>query len=371
MAQVSYAESIPAHQTVVLNRESPELTGGEQYRFSTMYIKNGREIEQDIPEVYYTTAPYYITYDANGKESTKRWAAALQLDATECAIDLTVAPEVTSVNTSANPNVIIYVSDDSNLTGDNIVKNEQAENVKLSDQYPFYTPFVFKANHISYTRTPERYFDIENNKGWTTLTLPFAATSCQATIDGAATPLRWYTDNTDGEMMIVTYKYENGTEMEFGLADATLRAYHPYLLGAPSALSSSKSLVNVPITFSADNVEVTFDNDVVTGRDYKMVGTVSPIKDEEDIYVLNDDGSAFVHGTHSVNPFRAYFVPIGTQNAADQLTIKFNIIPTGISEILDSKTNNLQGPYYNLNGQRVSRPSKGIYIVNGKKVIIK
>ena len=27
--------------------------------------------------------------------------------------------------------------------------------------------------------------------------------------------------------------------------------------------------------------------------------------------------------------------------------------------------------YYNLNGQRVSHPSKGIYIVNGKKVVIK
>ena len=370
LSQVSYAETIPAHQTVVLNRESPELTGGEQYRFSTMYIKNGREIEQDIPEVYYTTVPYYISYDAEGNESAKRWAAALQLDATECAIDLTVAPEVTSVNTTANPNVIIYVSDDSNLSGDNIVKNEQAENVKLSDQYPFYTPFIFKTNHISYTRTPERYIDIENNKGWTTLTLPFAATSCYATIDGTVTPLRWYTHNTDGAMMIVTYKYENGTQMEFGLPDATLLAYHPYLFGAPSALSGSKSLVNVPITFSADNVEVSFDNKAVTGRDYKMVGTVSTIN-EEDIYVLNADGSAFVLGNHSVNPFRAYFVPIGTQNAADQLTIKFNIGTTGISEIYDSEASSLQGPYYNLNGQRVSKPGKGIYIVNGKKVIFK
>jgi hypothetical protein len=27
--------------------------------------------------------------------------------------------------------------------------------------------------------------------------------------------------------------------------------------------------------------------------------------------------------------------------------------------------------YYNLNGQRVSQPKKGLYIVNGKKVVIK
>lgn len=101
-----------------------------------------------------------------------------------------------------------------------------------------------------------------------------------------------------------------------------------------------------------------------------MVGIVSTIN-EEDIYVLNADGSAFVLGTHSVNPFRAYFVPIGSQNAADQLTIKLNIGTTGISEIYDSAANTLQGPYYNLNGQQVSKPGKGIYIVNGKKVIFK
>jgi hypothetical protein len=109
-----------------------------------------------------------------------------------------VAPEVTSVNTSANPNLIIFVSDDSPLTGDNIVKKGQAENVKLSDQYPYYIPFPFKANHISYTRTPERYYDVEGNKGLTTLVLPFAATSCHATIDGVVKPLNWYTNSTDG-----------------------------------------------------------------------------------------------------------------------------------------------------------------------------
>lgn len=27
--------------------------------------------------------------------------------------------------------------------------------------------------------------------------------------------------------------------------------------------------------------------------------------------------------------------------------------------------------YYNLNGQRVAQPTKGVYIVNGKKIIIK
>ena len=364
-------ESIPAHKTVVLHRESPNLAEGERYRFSTMYIKNGAEIAQDIPQVYYTTVPYYITYDAQGNESTKRATATLQPDATECAIDLTVTPVVTSVITSANPNLIIFASDNSPITGDNVVKNEQAQNVKLSDQYPFYTQINFKAQHISYTRTPERYLDIQAGKGWTTLTLPFAATSCQATIDGASTPLRWHTDDADGELMVVTFKYENGSEMLFDYPKATLNSNYPYLLGVPSTLDDGRSLAGAPITFSADDVVVASDNLAITGRDYKMKGTLAPIKDEKEIYVLNAEGSAFVYGTHSVNPFHAYVVPIGFEDPANQLTIKLNIeTPAGISEIIDNETNDLQGPYYNINGQRVSKPGKGIYIVNGKKVLI-
>ena len=103
-----------------------------------------------------------------------------------------------------------------------------------------------------------------------------------------------------------------------------------------------------------------------------MLASCDPIKEEKDIYVLNSDGSAFVLGTHSVNPFHAYCVPIGTPNPASQLTIKLTFnTPTGISEIFDNETNDLQGPYYNINGQRVSRPGKGIYIVNGKKILFK
>ena len=362
-------ETIPAHKTVVLHRESPDLTGGEHYRFSTMYIKNEAQIEQDIPEVYYTTVPYYYTYDAEGKESTKRATATLQPDATECAIDVSVAPEVTSVITSANPNLIIIASDDSPLTGDNIIKNNQAQSIKLTDGYPFFAPFKFNAQHISYTRTPERYFDIKNNKGWITLNLPFAATSCQATINGVDTPLRWYTGSTDGELMVVTYQYENGSEMLFGFPETTLRSSHPYLLGVPATLDESRSLVNVPITFSADNAEVYIDYSGITGLDYKMRGTLTPIKDEKEIYVLNNDGSAFVLGTHSVSPFHAFCVPIGIEKPADQLTIKLSF-ETGINEIFDNETNDLQGPYYNINGQRVSKPGKGIYIVNGKKVLL-
>ena len=38
----------------------------------------------------------------------------------------------------------------------------------------------------------------------------------------------------------------------------------------------------------------------------------------------------------------------------------------------DNRTNpNLDGTIYNLQGQKVDHPTRGIYIINGKKVVIK
>ena len=362
-------ETIPAHQTVVLHRESPNLTGAECYSFTTMYMKGDEQIQQDAAPVYYTTASYILTYDAKGVETTHPVNDAWQPDATVCAVDLTNAPSVTSVNTSANPNMIVIAGESSSLAGDNIIKGTQAQNVKLTDSYSFYCPITFTASHISYTRTPQLNLDSELEKGWSTLVLPFAATSCQATINGVATPLQWYTANTDGDIMVTTCKYENGSEMEFSVPESTLSPNHPYLLGIPATTRRSQSLVNVPITFSAHDVEVTTAaKAVVTGLNYKMVGTMMPLSNMENIYVLNTDGSAFVAGT-TVNPFNAYFVPIGSQVPATTLTIKLTIDTlSGINEII-SKESNLQGPCYNINGQRVTRPGKGIHILNGKKVI--
>ena len=43
---------------------------------------------------------------------------------------------------------------------------------------------------------------------------------------------------------------------------------------------------------------------------------------------------------------------------------------TGINEVR-GQMEEVRGEYFNLNGQRVANPSKGLYIVNGKKVIVK
>lgn len=54
---------------------------------------------------------------------------------------------------------------------------------------------------------------------------------------------------------------------------------------------------------------------------------------------------------------------------ARQFTMVFDDETTGIQQIQSDVKSN--GDYYDLQGRRVSTPTRGLYIVNGKKVVIK
>lgn len=69
-----------------------------------------------------------------------------------------------------------------------------------------------------------------------------------------------------------------------------------------------------------------------------------------------------------IGAFRAYFTGLTAGTGARAFFIDDNGT-TSIKKIEDIL--NHEDVYYNLNGQRVQNPTKGIYILNGKKVIIK
>lgn len=56
--------------------------------------------------------------------------------------------------------------------------------------------------------------------------------------------------------------------------------------------------------------------------------------------------------------------------AGARLSIVFDDETTGIADVR-GKMSDVRGGYYNLSGQRVDQPQKGLYIVNGKKVVVK
>ena len=126
------------------------------------------------------------------------------------------------------------------------------------------------------------------------------------------------------------------------------------------ALNNATDFV-VPVTeATADKVT---GNLFVRGNDAAVESGSGPYN-----YVLAKHGSDI--GFYKANGIvvaanKAY---LQTTVAAARIDIEFDGDVTAIETVKSEKANN---EYYNLAGQRVAQPTKGLYIVNGKKVIIK
>ena len=92
-----------------------------------------------------------------------------------------------------------------------------------------------------------------------------------------------------------------------------------------------------------------------------------------DKYVLAADGESvsffLINATPATVATNKAYLKVPSSGGSARLAIVFDNDPTGISTI-ENNSKDMNG-YYNLNGQRVAQPAKGLYIVNGKKVIMK
>jgi hypothetical protein len=90
-----------------------------------------------------------------------------------------------------------------------------------------------------------------------------------------------------------------------------------------------------------------------------------------DVYTLDDEGTTFSKTTGKVLPFRAYFKSLSLGGAASLRILSYDNQPTSI-QIVDNNPL-LDSVVYTLDGRKagntLDRLPKGLYIVNGKKVI--
>ena len=81
-------------------------------------------------------------------------------------------------------------------------------------------------------------------------------------------------------------------------------------------------------------------------------------------------GKTFVPVTAGTVPAGKALLPASEVGDAPSLTFIFNDESTGINEVRSQKED-VRGGVYDLQGRRVAQPTKGLYIVNGKKIVIK
>jgi hypothetical protein len=128
-------------------------------------------------------------------------------------------------------------------------------------------------------------------------------------------------------------------------------------------IEATPGTYTVPAVNSAASIDAV--NDLLVSD-----GTVEG--DESTIYALGKKGGvvgfALVKSGAKVPAGKAYLVITGS-GARDFIGFG-EAETTGIEEAKIQKSN-ANGEYFNLAGQRVAQPTKGLYIVNGKKVVIK
>ena len=132
--------------------------------------------------------------------------------------------------------------------------------------------------------------------------------------------------------------------------------------------------------FSVNSVDITTGTpsyNVGTDNNYKnFVGTYTTetVVPDGGLYLM-DNNFKYSSGSSKLKAFRAYFnfrdkLYGYMTTSAPAITLDIDGSTTGISA-LELDADKTADSYYTVQGLQVSQPKRGLYIVNGKKMIVK
>ena len=187
--------------------------------------------------------------------------------------------------------------------------------------------------------------------GWNTFCVPF----------NLATTTGWTVKELTGS------SFADGTlTLNFATAES-IEAGKPYLVKV-DATAENPTFDGVIVTDGTTTSTTTDNADFVP----VMKPTFLTGGDKNVLFVTGGDKLTYPSADGEINGFRAYFQLKGDAIAeARAFRMSFDDETTGIS-LTPNPSPKGEGSSYNLSGQRVKQPvQKGVYIVNGKKTIIK
>ena len=386
--------SIPAGGSATYYFDFDNLAYGSTYSMN-IYARNNVPQEEDASHVdnivkkgeskYYAIERGIITWKGDGTRQGYKPEEGFQIPADVAAVSLE-GLTLSAIGASANPNTLYFLGEDqtapAGLEGKNIITGSQAETITLVDGYDFFTPQTFTASEISYKRT---FIQGHNNKvrtGWSTIVLPFQPTKVMNQTDQK--PIDWFRSSTDSgkQFWLCDFAEEDGQTVFFRNAPEML-VNVPYLVAVPdNAWGSKWDLRDKEIVWSAENATIKPDAIAYTsGQQMVFAGSVYR-QQLSGILGITTDGSQFsTSGEQAVDAFHAYFKTIDGESAgAKALSIAILSDETDGVEAYPQPLPEGKGAeaaaIYDLsgrqivNGKSVNRQlPKGIYIINGKKVV--
>lgn len=236
-----------------------------------------------------------------------------------------------------NPNALLYANEAYNH--DNVVANGTAEKVVLTDANAFNCPEDFTAKKVTLKRTVRENIN--------SFVLPFYV----AAGDLGAQNLATFTSATEGK---VTFTQVKAVEPNVPFITVDLQG---------PGKDKEFDFFGNPKDFKATPASL--------GEQFKGVYTA---KDAEGLYGINDKGELQKGATGTtIKPFHAFYQAAEGETPAAK--ISFEGEATGINNVAAATVAN--GAVYDLSGRRVAEKLagaslvKGIYVVNGKKVVVK
>ena len=186
--------------------------------------------------------------------------------------------------------------------------------------------------------------------GWNTFVSPVAVTISDIHEDAIAYSFTGFSDE----------------ELKFTKVSTSLNPATPYVIYVPEAINNKEFAWNKPVIYSSYVGE---ENIKVTQNEITFQGTYAPIAkgDMEGKYGVTPAGKIQKGGANaSIKGFRAYFdLPVGSEVKA----LVFEDTTDGVKTLrVDDKENQ---DIYDLSGRKMNAAQKGIYVVGGRKVIIK
>lgn len=213
----------------------------------------------------------------------------------------------------------------------------------LTDKQDFYAPSAFTAQTVTYSRA--------NTAGYNSVCLPFAISAADF---GSEARLEQFT-STDGQSVSLTSTTDE------------IAAGQPCFVYCPET-QTEWTLTKQNACIVAKPTEASDGNAVLHGSFTKAdIGAGQ--------YKLTADGTAFGVTTNKgkVTAFRTYLTSATTAGAAALLQVLHDGAEvTGVNTAVQPASVNQPAAVYDLTGRRVQRITRpGIYIVNGKKTVVR
>lgn len=355
---------IPAGKTITLPFAFDNLIPGTRYIVTLLGYEGIYQKGKAICNGAITCKAAVMKYLSDG--------TSMALEPEE-SIDLTDAIAVdmrdlnvkkgTKLRPSNNPNCLYYLHEASivpeTLKDKNVILGDEAPKITLQTNQPIKMLRNFTAREITCQR-PLVANGKDTESAWTTLSLPFVPNDMK--INGQP-----------AELHVYNFVHEQENKLYFNTTQH-IEAYCPYLLEIKHIHDTTADMM---LTIHGKDVEVNQHAKSVLGSDnYNFVGTIGQHQPGS-AYLYNAATNRFeLSQAPTVECFSAFVEPnhINNENAVRSLAVVLDDVELGIPT--HTTTNAHQYVIYNLQGVKVgegkddiARLPKGVYVVNGKKVI--